>query len=147
MYSQLALLQASLDEESEKNDAYINSLTRSLSLALDEFYAELRTVGVSAATGEGMSAFFTAIADAADDYRTGYLAELNEAAAERRAVAEERRKADLEQLKADLQKEETAASATSGKRGPQSRLAPSVSALSAVSGAVLAAAGGASAST
>lgn len=62
--------QVSLDEESEKNDAYINSLTRSLSLALDEFYTGLRAVGVSAATGEGMDDFFAAIGAAAEEYRT-----------------------------------------------------------------------------
>jgi hypothetical protein len=109
--------QTSLDTESEKNDAYINSLTRSLSLALDEFYAELRTVGVSAATGEGMSDFFDAVASAAEDYRTGYLVELTEAAVERRAAAEERRIADLARLKADLAREEAAASAAAAKKG------------------------------
>lgn len=29
-----------------------------MSLVLDEFYANMRTVGVSAATGEGMEEFF-----------------------------------------------------------------------------------------
>ena len=37
---------------------YAGSLSRSLAMVLDEFYANLRTVGVSAVTGEGMDDLF-----------------------------------------------------------------------------------------
>jgi GTPase SAR1 family protein len=55
------LPQEAMDAEGRSNDSYMNSLTRSLSLALDEFYSSLRAVGVSAATGAGMDDFFTAV--------------------------------------------------------------------------------------
>ena len=45
--------QTALNEVSDRSDAYIHSLTRSLSLALDEFYSTLRAVGVSSVTGLG----------------------------------------------------------------------------------------------
>ena len=125
MYSiESVSVQASLDEESEKNDAYINSLTRSLSLALDEFYSGLRTVGVSAATGEGMDDFFAAVNEAAKEYRTDYLVELTEAAAERNAAIADRRRIDLERLKADLAKEELAAGKRAGSKVSAGTSAP-----------------------
>lgn len=40
------------------DDSYAGSLSRSLSLVLDEFYQNLTTVGVSSITGEGMPALF-----------------------------------------------------------------------------------------
>jgi hypothetical protein len=42
----------------EADGTYAATLSRSLSLVLDEFYQSMRSVGVSAVTGEGMDAFF-----------------------------------------------------------------------------------------
>jgi hypothetical protein len=42
----------------EKDTSYAATLSRSLSLVLDEFYQSMRSVGVSAVTGEGMTEFF-----------------------------------------------------------------------------------------
>ena len=109
--------QAALDVESEKSDAYINSLTRSLSLALDEFYSGLRTVGVSAVTGEGMPDFFAAVADAAREYWDEYVPELRAAAATQKTDAETRRVRDMERLKRDIAAEEKAAGTRRGPRG------------------------------
>lgn len=50
--------QAALDQDS----TYASTLSRSLSMVLDEFYANLKTVGVSAITGAGMGALFKASA-------------------------------------------------------------------------------------
>lgn len=49
-------LQEALD--SSGDDSYMNSLNRSLSLVLDEFYNALTAVGVSAASGDGMPELF-----------------------------------------------------------------------------------------
>ena len=42
----------------ERDASYASTLSRSLSLVLDEFYTNMRSVGVSAVTGEGMAEFF-----------------------------------------------------------------------------------------
>ena len=43
-----------------------------MSLVLEEFYSQLRTVGVSAVTGEGIDDLFKAIGEAADEYAQVY---------------------------------------------------------------------------
>ena len=55
---------------------YYASLTRSLSLVLDEFYNHLHKVGVSAATGDGVDDFWDVVQKAALDYEEGYLVDL-----------------------------------------------------------------------
>mmetsp|Transcript_42687 Transcript_42687/g.106591 ORF Transcript_42687/g.106591 Transcript_42687/m.106591 type:complete len:320 (-) Transcript_42687:252-1211(-) len=52
---------------------YLASLSRSMSLVLEEFYRNLRAVGVSAATGAGMQAFFEALAEAKNEYNTDFV--------------------------------------------------------------------------
>jgi hypothetical protein len=42
----------------EADSSYAATLSRSLSLVLDEFYAGMRSVGLSALTGEGMDELF-----------------------------------------------------------------------------------------
>jgi hypothetical protein len=44
---------------------------------LEEFYTSLRHVGISAATGEGMDEFFTAVQACADEYDSTYKPELD----------------------------------------------------------------------
>ena len=52
--------------------SYMSNLTRSMSLVLDEFYQNLKTVGLSAITGAGIQDFFQAVSEAVDEYNTTY---------------------------------------------------------------------------
>ncbi len=55
--------------------SYVSNLARSMSLALDEFYSQLATVGVSAMTGEGMDEFLEAVGRARTEYESLYRPE------------------------------------------------------------------------
>jgi len=54
------------------DQSYTSTLTQSLSLVLDEFYNNLKSVGVSAVSGAGMEDFFKAVEASADEYMDTY---------------------------------------------------------------------------
>ena len=56
----------------DSDHSYTSTLTRSLSLVLDEFYKNLQSVGVSTVSGAGMEEFFKAIEASAEEYMTSY---------------------------------------------------------------------------
>eukprot|EP00126_Sphaerothecum_destruens_P003427 Sdes_comp17175_c0_seq1m6344 len=85
--------------------SYISSLSRSMSLVLDEFYQNLRMVGVSAVSGEGMTEFFEAVHLAEEEYYSDYLPELQRIIADREKKETLKKAQDLQRLKKDVLEE------------------------------------------
>ena len=88
---------ASLDADA----TYAASLSRSLSLVLEDFYENLNSVGVSAVTGEGMDEFFAAVQVCRTEYDEEYLPELERRKTEKDALEVRRREEDLARLRED----------------------------------------------
>jgi GTPase SAR1 family protein len=99
-----------LDEERHGDGDYTSTLTRSLALMLDEFYATLKSVGVSAATGEGVQEFFAAVDEAAEEYDEIYLPEIQARKQDAQRRAERNAKeqsASMDKFRADLKADES----------------------------------------
>ena len=104
------------DEMLAGGGGYYSSLTRSLSLVLDEFYNHLHKVGVSAATGEGVDEFWTVIRDAAAEYEDGYLVDLKCRMEEQEAKDIAKGRVDIRRLARDMEEDDCAA-AVAGAAG------------------------------
>merc|ERR1712176_1325418 len=79
-----------------KETSYVASLARSMSLAMEEFYSNIRSVGVSAVSGQGCADFEHALACAAEEFHTSYVPFLLE---QRQDIERRRQRAVEEQIK------------------------------------------------
>ena len=89
---------------SGRGEGYMGSLNSSLSLVLDEFYRNIRRIGVSAATGEGIEGLFEKFDEAAVEFREVYLPDLERRRVEQVKQEAIRQKAHMDRLKKDLEK-------------------------------------------
>lgn len=89
----------------EQEHSYSTDLCRSLSLVLDEFYANLRCVGFSSMTGDGCEEFFQAVDDACHEYEHVYRVEYEKWQEKKSKRETTKREKDLKRLKNDLESE------------------------------------------
>lgn len=90
----------------KSDDSYMSSLTRSMSLVLDEFYATIRTVGVSAVSGEGMDDLFQAVKDLTQEYKDVYAPALEQQKKDMLEKERLKKERQIERMKAELEKDE-----------------------------------------
>ncbi|KAM9861376.1 GPN-loop GTPase 1 [Aulostomus maculatus] len=82
--------------------SYVSNLTRSMSLVLDEFYTNLRVVGVSAVTGRGLDELLAQVEDAAQQYDREYRPEYERLRKQLAEAQNQKQQQQFEQLRKDL---------------------------------------------
>lgn len=100
------------EEALSQDTTYMSSLTRSMSLVLDEFYQNLRTVGVSSMTGAGFEEFLKAVDNAVVEFETQYKPEYERLKKEKEEKAKKDREDQLKKVQQDLGKGEAVAMET-----------------------------------
>jgi len=98
--SALATHESARDAEGEPT--YMNSLMNSMSLVLDEFYKNLKAVGVSSVTGDGVKEFFNAVDASREEYEREYLPELEKARRQREQTLRDAKADSMNRLLKDL---------------------------------------------
>ena len=83
------------------NKTYMSTLIQSLGNVLDAFYANIKTVGVSSVTGQGMNDFFEQIEQCKVDYFQSYKPMLLRKRKEREQMEEMEKKKQMEKLEKD----------------------------------------------
>lgn len=92
-------------DEALKEDNFVGTLARSMAMALEEFYKNMRSVGISAETGEGLPELAKAIREAASEYESEYRPMLEEKKRLRAEEEEIRKEKQMQNLEKDLKEE------------------------------------------
>lgn len=90
-------------------------LTRSMGLVLEEFYNTMRTVGVSAATGEGIGDLLEAIGEAKQEYFDVFLESIRAAKAAKATEEAKKQTKVMESVKGDLEPEDVIREGVAGE--------------------------------
>jgi GPN-loop GTPase len=88
--------------EGHGGSGYMSSLLNSMSLMLEEFYAHLSMVGVSAMTGEGVEEFFQKVEEKRMEFNRDYKPELERRRKEREQQGQEAKQKDLTRFMEDM---------------------------------------------
>ena len=89
-----------------QSDSFMVPLTRSMGLVLEEFYNTMRTVGVSAATGEGIGDLIDAIQDAKAEYFSVFLESIRSRREEKKKADAAKKAKQMKKMEADLEPED-----------------------------------------
>ncbi|EYC25863.1 hypothetical protein Y032_0011g1431 [Ancylostoma ceylanicum] len=87
----------------ENRSSYMNDLSRSLSLVLDEFYSDLKTVAVSSATGEGMEDFMKVVGECVDQYKNEYVPMYKRILEEKLKLDEKEKQRKTDEIASDME--------------------------------------------
>ena len=90
------------EEALNADPTYAHDLAHSMGLVLEEFYAGLHAVGVSAVTGDGTDALLAAVDRASRDYFAVYLADLRERRRRERADEQRRQQRNIARIERDM---------------------------------------------
>ncbi|DBA92666.1 hypothetical protein WJX77_006128 [Trebouxia sp. C0004] len=85
----------------QADSSYASTLSKSLSLVLEEFYCNLKTVGVSAVTGENIDEFFVSVEACAEEYLKYYKPEMDRKVQARNELEIQRQAKELSKLSLD----------------------------------------------
>lgn len=91
-------------EALESDESYVSNLTRSMSLVLDEFYNNLRAVGISSLVGFGMEEFFRYVDDAVKEYETVYKPEYEKMIQKKKEIEQAKMQKEINKLRKDMGK-------------------------------------------
>lgn len=90
----------------EHDTSYVGTLARSMGMVLEEFYSEIKSVAVSAATGNGMEKLIHEIDNASKDYWDGWRKDWEERKRRKEEEEGQRKKTELSKFERERQEDE-----------------------------------------